>query len=66
MKHSLRYCFVLLALATTGLFAQSATEPVTAAPAGHHKSIKHGKKGKKAKHKKHKKYHKKKSGQPPA
>jgi hypothetical protein len=56
MKHTLRYCFVLLALATTGLFAEAATEPV-AAPAtpGHHKTIKSAKKGKA--HKKHARKH---------
>jgi hypothetical protein len=55
MKHTLRYCFVLLALATTGLFAEAATEPVTA-PTAHHKTVKAAKKGKKA-HKKHGKKH---------
>lgn len=59
MKHTLRYCFVLLALATTGLFAEAATEPVTAPPTGHHKTVKIVKKGKKGAHKKHaKKHHK--------
>lgn len=62
MKHTLRYCFVLLALATTGLFAQAATEPVTAPVTGNHETLKVAKKGgKKAAHKKHKK-HKKKAG----
>jgi hypothetical protein len=57
MKHTLRYCFVLLALATTGLFAEAATEPVTApATTHHHKAIKIAKKGKKG-HKKHGKKH---------
>jgi hypothetical protein len=63
MKHSLRYCFVLLALATTGLFAEAATEPVQTQAAGHHKSVKLAKKGKKAAHKKHHKKHKKKAAQ---
>ena len=40
MKHTLRYCFVLLALATTGLFAEAATEPVTPPATSHHKTIK--------------------------
>ena len=57
MKHTLRYCFILLALATTGLFAEAATEPSdTPAPATHQKSHKTAKKT----HKKHKR-HKKKS-----
>lgn len=57
MKHTLRYCFVLLALATTGLFAEAAIEPVAApAPTSHHKTIKSAKKGKKA-HKKHARKH---------
>ena len=65
MKHTLRYCFILLALATTGLFAQAATDPVdTSSPQGQHKSVKVAKgkkaKGTKAAHKKHRK-HKKKS-----
>ena len=58
MKHTLRYCFVLLAIATTGLFASAATEPVPTAAAGHHKTIKSAKKGKKG-HKKHAKKHRK-------
>ena len=58
MKHTLRYCFVLLALATTGLFAEAATEPVTTgsttaqttpAKSGKHKHKKHA----------HKRHHKK-------
>jgi len=60
MKHTLRYCFVLLALATTGLFAEAATEPVTAPATSHHKTLKVAKKGgKKGAHKKHKKHKKK-------
>lgn len=61
MKHTLRYCFVLLALATTGLFAQAATEPVPAPASSHHKTLKVAKKGgkKAAAHKKHKKHKKK-------
>jgi hypothetical protein len=55
MKHTLRYCFVLLALATTGLFAEAATEPVTAPVTSHHKSVKVAKKGHHKKHKKHRK-----------
>ena len=57
MKHNLRYCFILLALATTGLFAEAATEPVAATLTGHHKTVRVAKKG----HKKHKhaKRHKK-------
>ncbi len=51
MKHTLRYCFILLALATTGLFAQAAIEPVITPATGHHKTVKVAKKG----HKKHKK-----------
>ena len=51
MKHTLRYGFILLALATTGLFAEAATEPVAVPSAGHHKTVKVAKKG----HKKHKK-----------
>ena len=58
MKHTLRYCFVLLALATTGLFAEAATEAVPAPTVGHHKVVKSSRKGKKH-HKKHaKKHHK--------
>ena len=61
MKHTLRYCFVLLALATTGLFAEAAVAPVdTAAATAHHKTIKVAKKsGKKTAHKKHRKHKKK-------
>jgi hypothetical protein len=68
MKHTLRYCFVLLALATTGLFAEAATEPVSTAATAHHKSVKVAKKGKKGAHKKHgKKHHRhnKKAGKQP-
>jgi hypothetical protein len=50
MKHTLRYCFVLLALATTGLFAEAATQPAAPASSGHHRTIKIAKKG----HKRHK------------
>jgi hypothetical protein len=53
MKHTLRYCFILLALATTGLFAQAATEPVPAST-HHSKTVKVAKKSHK-KHRKHKK-----------
>ncbi len=51
MKHTLRYCFILLALATTGMFAEAATEPVATSAIGHHKTVRVAKKG----HKKHKK-----------
>ena len=58
MKHTLRYCFVLLALATTGLFAEGAVQPTdTSAATGHHKTVKVAKKGAHKKHKKHKKKH---------
>jgi hypothetical protein len=60
MRHTLRYCFVLLALATTGLFAEAATEPVVTSATSHHKTIKIAKKGgKKAAHKKHRKHKRK-------
>ena len=60
MRHTLRYCFVLLALATTGLFAEAATEPVTTSAASHHKTLKVAKKaGQKAAHKKHRKHKRK-------
>ena len=60
MKHTLRYCFVLLALATTGLFAEAAIEPVATTTTSHHKIIKIAQKaGKKAAHKKHSKHKKK-------
>lgn len=64
MKHTLRYCFVLLALATTGLFAEASTAPVTADTVSQHKTVKVATKGgkKAAAHKKHKK-HKKKAAQ---
>jgi hypothetical protein len=67
MKHTLRYCFVLLALATTGLFAEAATAPVSTTTAtGHHKTIRVAKKGKKGGHKKpgrkHHRHHGKKAG----
>lgn len=59
MRHTLRYCFVLLALATTGLFAQAATAPVESTKTGttqiasaKGKHRKHAKKG----HKKHKRH----------
>lgn len=55
MKHTLRYCFVLLALATTGLFAEAAIEPVSTAATGLHKAVKVAKNGHK-KHKKHRKH----------
>jgi len=51
MKHTLRYCFVLLALATTGLFAEAAVEPVAASHQSQHKSFKTAKKGHKKAHK---------------
>ena len=51
MKHTLSYCFILLALATTGLFAEAAIEPVVASTASHHKTVRVAKKG----HKKPKK-----------
>jgi hypothetical protein len=54
MKHTLRYCFILLALATTGLFAEAATEPVASPSPTHQKSFKTAKKHHK-KHRKHKK-----------
>jgi hypothetical protein len=63
MKHSLRYCFVLLALATTGLFAETTTAPVETAPTGQHKTVKAEKKAKKAAHKKHRKHQSKKADQ---
>jgi len=56
MKHTLRYCFILLALATTGLFAEAATEPAATPAPTHQKSLKTAKKT----HKKHKKVKKKK------
>ena len=57
IKHSLRYCFVLLALATTGLFAEAAVEPTVAAGTGHHKTVKTAKKGHK-RHRSHKRHRK--------
>jgi hypothetical protein len=59
MKHTLRYCFILLALATTGLFAEAAIEPVATSTTGPHKISKFAKKGHTATHKKHKKHKKK-------
>ncbi len=56
MKHTLRYCFILLALATTGLFAEAATEPAAGPAPTHHKSLKAAKKT----HKKHRRPKKKK------
>ena len=56
MKHTLRYCFLLLALATTGMFAQAAAEPADTSAPAQHKTVK----GKKA-HKKHQKHKKKKA-----
>ncbi|HVU19054.1 MAG TPA: hypothetical protein VHD32_19265 [Candidatus Didemnitutus sp.] len=54
MKHTLRYCFVLLALATTGLFAEAAVEPVPSVSNSHHKTVKVAKKGhRKHRHRKH-------------
>ncbi len=57
MKHTLRYCFILLALATTGLFAEAAVEPVSSPAPTHQKSFKTAKKSVKSakKHRKHKK-----------
>ena len=57
IKHSFRYCLLLLALATTGLFAEAATEPVAAVGAGHHKTLKTAKKGHK-RHRSHKRHRK--------
>ena len=54
MKCILRFLVVSLALATTGLFAQAATEPATATSQGQHQVAKKG-------HKKHHKHHKKKA-----
>ena len=62
MKHTLRYCFVLLALATTGLFAEAATEPSDSSAPGHHKTIKAAKKVHKAAHVKQQKPKHKKHG----
>jgi Skp family chaperone for outer membrane proteins len=61
MKHTLRYCFVLLALATTGMFAEAAAAPVDTAAISHHKTFKVAKKGggKKTAAKKHKKHKRK-------
>jgi hypothetical protein len=57
MKHTLRYCFILLALATTGLFAQNVTAPVDTPAPTQQKSHKAVKKA----HKKHRKAKKKKT-----
>ena len=54
MKNTFRLLFLALAFATTGLFAQAATEPVAAATRSHQHSTKIAKKG----HKKHKKHRK--------
>ena len=54
MKHTLRYCFILLALATTGLFAEAATEPADTPSPTQQNSHKAAKKSHK-KHKRHKK-----------
>ena len=51
MKHALRLLFLALAFATTGLFAQAATEPVATPAQGQHQTVKIAKK----KHKKHRK-----------
>ncbi|HEY4300019.1 MAG TPA: hypothetical protein VGM73_04035 [Candidatus Didemnitutus sp.] len=56
MKHTLRYCFVLLALATTGLFAEAAVEPMPAVANGHHRTIKVARKGHR-RHHRHRKHH---------
>ena len=55
MKHTLRYGFVLLALAATGIFAQAAIEPVPAPTHSSSKTVKIAKKGHK-KHRKHRKH----------
>jgi hypothetical protein len=54
MKNTFRLLFIALAFATTGLFAQAATEPVAATTRSHQHSTKIAKKG----HKKHKKHRK--------
>jgi hypothetical protein len=61
MKNLLRYLLIALAFATTGLFAQAATDSPAAAPQSQRKVVKKGKKtGKKGKgHKKHQKHKKK-------
>jgi len=56
-KHTLRYCFILLALATTGLFAEAATESNPPAAAGVHKTVKVAKRGHK-RHRGHRRHHK--------
>ena len=66
MRHTLRYCFVLLALATTGLFAEAAAAPVDTGATGTTQIAsakgKHRKNAKKA-HKKQKKHGHKKAAQ---
>jgi len=54
MKHTLRFVFVALIFATTGLFAQASTDSSAAEPQQHQKVAKVVKKTAK-KHKKHKK-----------
>ena len=55
MKNTLRFGFVLLAFATSALFAQAAAQPADApVQVHHHKTVKVAKHGKK----KHKKGHK--------
>jgi len=51
MKSLLRLALITLTLATTGLFAQAATDAVETSPQGQHQAVKTAKK----KHKKHKK-----------
>jgi len=51
MKNAFRLLFIALAFATTGLFAQAATEPVATTAQSQHQTVKVAKK----KHKKHKK-----------
>ena len=51
MKNAFRFLFIALVFATTGLFAQAATDPVTTSTQTSHKVVKVAKK----KHRKHKK-----------
>ena len=51
MKNAFRLLYIALAFATTGLFAQAATEPVARPAQGQHQTVKIAKK----KHKTHKK-----------
>ena len=59
MKNSLRLLFVALAFATTGLFAQAATDATASSSPRHQQLAKTGKKSAKKSAKKHK-HHKKK------